>query len=49
MDTVPSSANMGANLGKCLVDIDQYKTVNEFFVDLSKNAMIGGSIAVMLD
>lgn len=28
MNTVPQSANLGSNLGKCLADIDQYKSAN---------------------
>lgn len=45
----PSSATMGGSLGKCLVDIDKYEDVNDFFADLSKTAMIGGSITILLE
>ncbi len=49
MSMAPTSANISGGLGKCLVDIDQYEDVNEFFADLSKKAMIGGSITILLE
>lgn len=36
-------------MGKCLVDIDKYKNANDFFIDLSKAAMVGGTITVLLE
>jgi hypothetical protein len=44
----PASASIGGGLGKCLVDIDKYKFTNDFFIDLSKNVMVCGSIAYVL-
>lgn len=45
----PASASIGGGLGKCLVDIDKYESANAFFIDFSKNAVIGSSIGVMLE
>jgi hypothetical protein len=47
--SVPQSATLGGSLGKCLVDIDSYNDINDFFQDLSKTAMIGGSITILLE
>lgn len=46
---VPQSASFGGSLGKCLVDIDQYESANDFFADLSRTAMVGGSITILLE
>ena len=48
MNGVSQSASLGGSLGKCLVDIDQYESANQFFAELSKTAMIGGSITILL-
>ncbi len=47
--SVSQSASIGGSLGKCLVDIDKYRNANDFFIDLSKAAMVGGTITVLLE
>ena len=41
-------AMSGGTLGKVLVDVNKYKSAQDFFKDLSKSAIIGGSINAML-
>jgi hypothetical protein len=41
-------ANLGGNVGKCLANINKYKSANHFLMDLSKNTIIGGSLGYIL-
>lgn len=41
-------ANLGGSVGKCLANINKYKSANHFFMDLSTNTIIGGSVGYIL-
>lgn len=41
-------SNLGSNVGKCLANINQYKSANQFLMDLSKSTVIGGSMGYIL-
>lgn len=48
MMEVSGPAVSAGSLGKVLVDINKYENAGDFFRDLSKSTIIGGSINVML-
>lgn len=41
-------ANIGGNLGRCIADINKYKSANHFLKDLSTSTIIGGSMTYIL-
>lgn len=41
-------ANFGGSVGKCLANINKYKSANAFLLDLSTSTLIGGSLTFAL-
>lgn len=41
-------ANFGGSVGKCLADVNKYKSANAFLLDLSTSTVIGGSFTYAL-